>query len=457
MASSSPPLPPAPVARISTAPPPLDAPPVPEAFLRARSEGWFGVLGKRLADGKWVFSDRTLARLVSEEARSDQFCDPGEEEDGSTPKDKAEEEEQAAAAAVVISSSFWRCGICLEDMNDKEFSAAPLCPRKGCAEEHRFCQDCLGQYFGNAVEQGRYAVRPMRCPAPGCGRRVPTERWRPLVPPKTFDGYSRSAHDLFVIRCPSCDENLSLFVGQEVVLPTGEAREKALDAFLRELRGGLSEEELEEQIRRSSLSKTERDSKVGLGAAAAGRTEQVYVGPLFVPPPAGEEVKLRQEEALRRSSQVRELRMVWGRFASGRCGPETVLAALFAADSDLGGASEEGPAAEGEQPRWHPDRMAKILELVTDLERRAALQLAYLRWWPKIYTPCCDAPMCFKCKVEGHHEGLTCEERQRQEATIDCQFCPGCGVPTQRTEGCTHMICLCGEHWTWQNNEDDDE
>ena len=27
--------------------------------------------------------------------------------------------------------------------------------------------------------------------------------------------------------------------------------------------------------------------------------------------------------------------------------------------------------------------------------------------------------------------------------------CPGCRAPTQKTAGCNHMTCLCGQHWCW--------
>lgn len=96
--------------------------------------------------------------------------------------------------------------------------------------------------------------------------------------------------------------------------------------------------------------------------------------------------------------------------------------------------------------------MRRLFKLTTDLERRAALQLAHLRRLPKIRTPCCGCEMCFKCKITGHHEGFTCEEMQQKELELEVQFCPGCDVPTQRTEGCDHMVCLCGENWTWQGD-----
>lgn len=81
------------------------------------------------------------------------------------------------------------------------------------------------------------------------------------------------------------------------------------------------------------------------------------------------------------------------------------------------------------------------------------MQLAILRRFPKIRTRCCSQKMCFKCKVKGWHTTLTCEERQRRFLSIDAagiQPCPTCGVPTQKTEGCNEVSCVCGHTWSWR-------
>merc|ERR1719359_81692 len=91
-----------------------------------------------------------------------------------------------------------------------------------------------------------------------------------------------------------------------------------------------------------------------------------------------------------------------------------------------------------------------VLGLLPDIERRCALHLACLRRAPAIRTPCCADEFCFKCKIGSHHEGRTCEEVQREEVEVDCQFCPHCGIATLKTEGCDHMVCLCGGEWQWE-------
>mmetsp|Transcript_33232 Transcript_33232/g.61149 ORF Transcript_33232/g.61149 Transcript_33232/m.61149 type:complete len:502 (+) Transcript_33232:114-1619(+) len=97
----------------------------------------------------------------------------------------------------------------------------------------------------------------------------------------------------------------------------------------------------------------------------------------------------------------------------------------------------------------------EILWLFKDVERRTTLHLAYLRRWPRIRTPCyCQQDYCFRCQM-AWHEGESCEEVMKS-TTVDVQFCPGCNVPTVRTEGCSSMVCLCGENWHWDGDDYDD-
>jgi len=93
--------------------------------------------------------------------------------------------------------------------------------------------------------------------------------------------------------------------------------------------------------------------------------------------------------------------------------------------------------------------MRVICSLTDDIERRTSLQLAWHLRYPKIATPCCHRRMCFKCKVDGWHEEQTCEEKQRQECSSDAQSCPGCGASVIKSEGCNHIVCACGQSWTW--------
>lgn len=139
----------------------------------------------------------------------------------------------------------------------------------------------------------------------------------------------------------------------------------------------------------------------------------------------------------------------WMRFS---CGDEEALAGLTLLASDLPDAEEE--ALGGVASPILKERVNALLRLIEDSSRRAVLQLAFLRCWPKTVSKCCNIPHCFKCKVGTHHDGITCEEVQRRQMQDDAvQFCPGCNVATVKTEGCNSMMCVCGEEWTWEGEE----
>ena len=82
--------------------------------------------------------------------------------------------------------------------------------------------------------------------------------------------------------------------------------------------------------------------------------------------------------------------------------------------------------------------------------------------------PLCQKSYCLKCKTEWH-ENITCEENQlsikgikNQESEIifeeyvkGCNFkkCPKCKRWVEKTEGCDHVICLCGTHFCYSCGE----
>ena len=82
--------------------------------------------------------------------------------------------------------------------------------------------------------------------------------------------------------------------------------------------------------------------------------------------------------------------------------------------------------------------------------------------------PLCQKSYCLKCKTEWH-ENITCEENQlsikgikNQESEIifeeyvkGCNFkkCPKCKRWVEKTEGCDHIVCLCGTHFCYSCGE----
>lgn len=152
-----------------------------------------------------------------------------------------------------------------------------------------------------------------------------------------------------------------------------------------------------------------------------------------------------------RESNMMKLAQVWHRFSLGEETPQDTIENFkdiinketCSGDDPLMDILMGGLEGEG-----------GLLSLVVDVERRAALSLSLLRTDPFVQLKCCDSPVCFKCKVDGHHEGQTCEERQMEEMDIEAQFCPQCGVATVRSDGCRHIVCVCGAHWEWEGEVD---
>lgn len=94
---------------------------------------------------------------------------------------------------------------------------------------------------------------------------------------------------------------------------------------------------------------------------------------------------------------------------------------------------------------------------ISDLERRLALQLAWMHRFPKQRTPCCGERFCFRCKVSSWHRGISCQERLQTEKARQAQACPGCGVPTIRSEGCRKITCVCSRVWEWEGDDSSEE
>lgn len=141
-----------------------------------------------------------------------------------------------------------------------------------------------------------------------------------------------------------------------------------------------------------------------------------------------------------------QLRTILSQYEGSNQSPEACLEALLSVlvqEDDT--VAQLGVPSEALRSVFAPE---KIPAWITDPERRAALQLAFLQRYPMICTPCCSVRMCFKCKTYGWHTE-SCSERQRREMGQRVCFCPHCGVPTVKSEGCDHMLCVCGTDWTW--------
>lgn len=153
--------------------------------------------------------------------------------------------------------------------------------------------------------------------------------------------------------------------------------------------------------------------------------------------------------ALAELADTAALDRLWPGFWTGERSAEELV-------DSISGVLNQTQEVEVEVAGAAPELLGQVMQhlptLITDPERRGCFQLAFFRRYPKILTPCCSVSFCFKCKIGDWHDGESCEDRQRAEMDINVQFCPECGVPTVKSEGCDHIVCVCGANWYWREN-----
>jgi len=291
------------------------------------------------------------------------------------------------------------CAICLV-VQDRVFS----CLASRGYESHRgcsvaVCEDCVAEHLMHFVEGSRYTAAPFLCP--GCSKRVPMRVWTALrrsAGKETLSACSSGGGSTTATRLLPLSV-LNMYLGNPKSLMTlrCEGCDNPGDLFVR----------------------------VRLGA--------------------DREVVLRNLERKLTPEQVKSVVGVWKRFES-----EDDYSAAHVIDDLVRLLSCEPGTGDLEAPALARETMEELLSLIVDVERRCTLNLSWVRRFPFVYTRCCDCQVCFKCKTSGFHEGQTCAEKQADELEIEAQYCPECGVPTIRSEGCSHMICVCGASWIWE-------
>eukprot|EP00743_Colponemidia_sp_Colp-15_P003335 GILK01003602.1.p1 GENE.GILK01003602.1~~GILK01003602.1.p1 ORF type:complete len:422 (+),score=68.43 GILK01003602.1:33-1268(+) len=95
------------------------------------------------------------------------------------------------------------------------------------------------------------------------------------------------------------------------------------------------------------------------------------------------------------------------------------------------------------------DKVHYLMGQMPDFERRVACQMALIRNQNFFFrTRCCGAEMCWNCQSQGHVEGETCEDHLAP-LEADTKTCYNCGVCIVVSEGCSHVVCICGGEICW--------
>jgi len=419
--------------------------------LQAAQQGFL----QRMASGDMPMTDRMLLRLTRATSKGIRgVAEPTEAELDNTEEvhevevQSAVEEEpepivpfgQIANASAGV-TALGSCEICFED----ERMVTSLCGRKEC--KSRFCVECVRRHAETMIDDALYAMPWLKCP--GCRARVSTQVWSTWVSEEYLNKYLGNGEALLNFRCPACHEPSSLFART-----VDEEERSAIEQTINEkLKGDDVRARFDGLWPR--FARAEQRAEDFVAALADFLVDAVEAPPEPPTPPEGEGAEEGEEEEEHVDEDVQGQSDEDGR-------PEAETDAHADAQTDAQADGEARPAPDvfrqrdpGRPPpavKWAFSNDGCLPALIIDPERRCCLQLAMLRRYPKMRTPCCDEQFCFKCKIRDWHKGQSCEARQREEMDMSVQFCHRCGVPTVKSEGCDHIVCVCGASWHWQQS-----
>lgn len=94
--------------------------------------------------------------------------------------------------------------------------------------------------------------------------------------------------------------------------------------------------------------------------------------------------------------------------------------------------------------------IVQIIASIANPERRVNLFLKHMNSFPYVYTKCCKALHCFKCKVMIHgSKDHICSNLENVSEMNDLSQCPNCNIILVKSEGCNAVRCVCGTSFSW--------
>jgi hypothetical protein len=99
----------------------------------------------------------------------------------------------------------------------------------------------------------------------------------------------------------------------------------------------------------------------------------------------------------------------------------------------------------------HENLVMHLIRAVLDTERRATLMLRLCNMFPFVKSLCCAKYHCFRCKTNGKHPGISCENNVNRPEMRDIRMCPTCNIYISKGDGCSSITCICGSNFSWQS------
>ena len=298
-----------------------------------------------------------------------------------------------------LAGSATSCDICYRD--------DVLAERSGCgagaACAGRFCEECLRACCS---ADPRRAGQELRCPAADCPGALPISVWRQHVEPASVEAYRTRLLSSLSIICPACHK-----IGR----PFAEWAKVSVGNKFRV-------EPWEHDGVRVSVAAASAASAASAGSAAD--TDTAARSNIFTDENSAPAQRLFGEHRLSAAHDIASAAIARPQGSSLR----QVVRDYF--------------QAKAEWPRTEEN-----------IEEFGAVFRAYVLQQPKIFTACCNQPVCFRCQSAGHHDGVTCADAL---ASIrhDIAPCPRCTTHLTKTDGCPDVCCpVCALKFDWVKEE----